>query len=197
MICLIYAYPYPSLGRQHTFMFQHKKDYIRRIRNLFGKREVNKKTKTQVYSTVLEPILTYGSESWTPTKMDISKVNAVQMKCLRRIAGKTRRDCVRNERIRDELSMESIEKKIQDRQLLWYGHITRMDEDRTPKRFHLAKAQGRRPIGRPRTTWEETVTRVAGTRGKSANQLQTLAQDRVNFRKWVRIRGNPLTPQQR
>jgi hypothetical protein len=42
---------------------------------------------------------------------EISTINAAEMKCFRRIAGKTRRDRIRNERIREHLEQEGIENR--------------------------------------------------------------------------------------
>jgi hypothetical protein len=76
------------------------------------------------------------------------------MKCLRRIAGKTRRDGIRNERISEDLGQEGIENRLVKRQLKWYGHVVRMGEERKPKQCLEARPEGRRPIGRPRKSYE-------------------------------------------
>ena len=50
--------------------------------------------------------------------MDILRydsITAIEMKCYRRIAGKTKRDMIRNERIREGLKQESIGRKGRDR----------------------------------------------------------------------------------
>ena len=160
---------------------------------IFGKKEIERKTKTRVQKAIIEPILLYGCESWVPSKNDQSRVNAVQMKPLRRIVGKTRRDRIRNDRIREELQQEPIVKRIEDQQLSWFGHVCRMEESRKTKQFAEARTQGRRPIGRPRSTWEEIVKEVAKKRGKSLIQLRALASERDEYKKW--IRGNPPTLQ--
>ena len=105
--------------------------------------------------------------------------------------GKTRRDRIRNERIREDLQLPPISKRIEDRHLSWFGRVIRMEEHRTPRQFLEARPQGKRPIGRPRTTWEEVIKQVAASRGKTLGQLRSLAGDRDKYKKW--IRGNPLT----
>jgi hypothetical protein len=67
------------------------------------------------------------------------------MKCFRRIARKTRRDRIRNERIREDLEQEGIENRLVKRQLQWYGHVVRMGQERKPKQFLEARSEGRRP----------------------------------------------------
>ncbi|XP_039287334.1 uncharacterized protein LOC120352002 [Nilaparvata lugens] len=108
------------------------------------------------------------------------------MKCLRRIVGKTKPDRVRNDRIREELHIKAVETTINERILSWYGHLLRMDENRKPHQYMEARAQGRRPTDRPRVTWEATVSRIAAERGKTVNQLQRMATDREQWRRWIR-----------
>lgn len=158
---------------------------------LFGKKEVSTKTKARVYTAIIEPILLYGAESWVAHKNEVSQVNAVQMKCCRRMVGKTRRDRIRNDTIREQTKLPAVSQRIEERQLCWYGHVARMHGERKPRQYMEAKAQGRRPIGRPRVTWEEKMTQVAAGRGKTLAQLRTLAQDRATFKTWTK--GNPPT----
>ena len=82
----------------------------------------------------------------------LRQVNAVQMQTLKRIADKTRRDQIRNTRIREKLQQDPIVKRIQDQQLRWFGHVYRMEESRKTKQYTEARPQGRGPIERPRTT---------------------------------------------
>jgi hypothetical protein len=161
-------------------------------RCIFGKNEIARQTKVRVYTAIVEPILLYGSESWVANKNEFSLINSVQMKCCRRIAGKTRRDRIRNDRIRELVNLPPISQRMEDRQLSWYGHVVRMHEERKPRLYMEARAQGRRPIGRPRTTWEEKLTQTAASREKTMGQLRRLAiVDRRKFKEW--IRGGPPT----
>jgi hypothetical protein len=72
------------------------------------------------------PSLLCGGESWPARGKEISRINAAEMKCFRRIAGKTRRDRIRNERIKEDLGQERIENILVKRQLKSYGHVVRM-----------------------------------------------------------------------
>jgi hypothetical protein len=97
-------------------------------------------------------LLLYGAETWTCTKRQESKLQADEMKFLRRIVGKTRRqERIRNIYIRGELKMEEIQNQIEGSRLRWFGHVKRMDEHRIPNRLLRMKMSGRRPRGRPST----------------------------------------------
>ena len=54
----------------------------------------------------------YGTECWAVKKQYVSKMNVAEMRILRWMCGKTRRDKVRNERIRKMIEVAPIEEKI-------------------------------------------------------------------------------------
>jgi hypothetical protein len=55
----------------------------------------------------------HGAESWTCTKREESKIQAMEMKFLREIIGKTRRDRIRNDDIREQLKVDNIKIDIE------------------------------------------------------------------------------------
>jgi flagellar basal body-associated protein FliL len=62
--------------------------------------------------------LLYGAESWTCTKREESKIQAMELKFLREILGKTRRDKIRNDDIREQLK-DDIKTDIEKNRLKW------------------------------------------------------------------------------
>jgi hypothetical protein len=46
---------------------------------------------------------------------------------------------------------------ITGKQLIWYGHVERMDPTRLPKIMIQWKTKGRKKRGRPRRTWEDGI----------------------------------------
>ena len=40
----------------------------------------------------------------------------------------------------------------------WAGHVVRMEEGRSPLKILAAKPTGKRPLGRPRSRWENNIT---------------------------------------
>ena len=55
------------------------------------------KLKDKVYKTVIKPTMTYGAECWAVRKKDENRLHVAEMRMLRWIRGKTRKDHVRNQ----------------------------------------------------------------------------------------------------
>ena len=52
--------------------------------------------KNNIYKTAITPAMTYGGECWVIRKCEQSQMNTTEMKMLRWIQGKTRKDHIRN-----------------------------------------------------------------------------------------------------
>ena len=61
---------------------------------VWKKKHLSLKTKAQVYRTIVFPNLTYGCETWTWTRSQMSLLEGTQYRFLRTIAGKTWKDKV-------------------------------------------------------------------------------------------------------
>ena len=138
------------------------------------------RAKKVIFDSIITPTLTYGAETWTMNKRERSKIQATEMRTLRAILGKTRKD-----RIREGVGVVSVLRKIDAAQLRWLGHLERMDEDRIAKRRWKWTPQGNRPRGRPRKRWEdavkETLERYEMPRLEDLTRQQIL-QDRREWR---------------
>ena len=71
------------------------------LRPIMKSRSVSIPAKKLMHQAILLPTLMYGSESWTWLKKDECGINAVEMRSLRRMCGRTLRDRVRNTEIRE------------------------------------------------------------------------------------------------
>ena len=101
----------------------------------------------------------------TTTKREECRIQAAEMKFLRGIEGKTRRDKIRNEEIRRRTGILKLQDRIETTKLKWYGHMMRMGEERVPKKAFLEKVSGKRPRGRPRKRWADTVWECVEKKG--------------------------------
>ena len=77
-----------------------------------------------------------------------------------KIKGVTRRDRIRNADIYDEFKIKPIIETIQTDQLRWFGHVMRRDEETTAKKVLNLKVKGKRPRGRPRTSWIKYIDNI-------------------------------------
>ena len=101
--------------------------------------------------------MTSGHESWVMTDRVRSQVQASDMRFLRRIKGITLFNMVRSSEIRKSLNIEPLVLQLERSQLRWFGHVSRMPQERLPKQALPAKANGRRPFGGPRTRWTDYI----------------------------------------
>ena len=150
-----------------------------------SKKEISIKTKMTVYKTIFRPILTFGSESWILNNTMKSRIQATNMKYLRRVLGKTRRDRIRNDVIRNELEVKPIIQKIEEQQLKWLGHLTRMNNNRPTKQVWEAKPQKAKKRGRPKKTWNDEIANILKSRGTSWNTAINVAKNKKEWAKFV------------
>ena len=152
-------------------------------RSVVMKRELSKSAKLAVFKTIFIPILTYGHESWILTERVRSQVQAAEMRFLRKIEGVTLLDKVRNSNIRKSLNIEPLLLRIERSQLRWFGHVRRMPLERLPKRALLARCNGKRPIGRPRTRWQDYIAKLGWNRlGMNESEMEEVTVEREVWR---------------
>ena len=64
-----------------------------------------------------------------------TKVNVLEMKCLRNLVGVSRMDIVRNAEVHRRAGIErELASRADQRVLRWFGHVERMDEYRMARR---------------------------------------------------------------
>ena len=84
-----------------------------------------------------------------------------------------------NTAIRSKMQAEqSILDRIQRRQLKWYGHLHRMEDNHSPKKIYLWTPHGRRRRGRPQQSLRNQVTDFM----KSRDMEEDIAEDRHLWR---------------
>jgi hypothetical protein len=92
----------------------------------------------------------YRSEMWTLNRRQQNKLLATEMDYWRWSARKSRGERIRNIVIREMMEVEkTILERIEQKQLQWYGHVKRMENDRLPKTTMEWETEGRRRKGTP------------------------------------------------
>ena len=67
---------------------------------------------------------------------------------------------------------------IKSRRLRWAGHVARKDEGRSAFNILTGKLSGKRPLGRPRRTWEDNIRMDLKEIGINTRNWVDSAQDR-------------------
>lgn len=147
-------------------------------RTFIWKQEISQKTKLTVYKSIVKPILSFGCESWTLTKQQESKIQAVEMKYLRGIKGVTKKDKIRSETIREELKIESIINSIEKQQLRWFGHLVRMNNNRQVKKVWQAQTVQKQKRGRPKKKWDDTIVEHLKKRNKTWPEAKKMTRNK-------------------
>ena len=104
------------------------------------------------------------------------------MRYLRKVEGKTRMDRIRNTVIRSQLEQQPLIETIYKNQLRWFGHLTRMEESRLPKKAYITKVGAARPKGRPRKTWKEEIQNRLAKGNITLKKAEELATNRKEWR---------------
>jgi hypothetical protein len=88
------------------------------------------------------------------SEKDSSRMQATEMKFLRRVEGITKLDRVRNEDVRKEFGIYAMNDKIKQKRTEWQ-HKDRMNNERLTIQIREYSPRGRRTVGRPRRRWSE------------------------------------------
>ena len=77
----------------------------------------------------MSTVLLHGAECWTVRKKEEYILEKTEMRMLRRIKGETLRDSVKSVDTRRELGVSSMQGKVREMRLRWFGHMQRMEEN--------------------------------------------------------------------
>jgi hypothetical protein len=90
--------------------------------------------------------------------------------------------CEGSTELNDLYSLPNIVRVVKLRRMRWAGHVARMGEDRGVYRVLVGKPEGKRPLGRPRHRWEDSVKMDLQEVGGGRGDWMELAQDRDRWR---------------
>ncbi|KAK4353468.1 hypothetical protein RND71_028986 [Anisodus tanguticus] len=108
------------------------------------------------------------------------------MGMLRWMCGHTRRDKIRNDDIRDKVGVASVEDKMREARLRWFGHVQRRDMDAPVRRCERLAMDGfRRGRGRPKKYWGEVIRRDMA----QVQLTEDMTLDRRLWRTQIRVEG--------
>jgi hypothetical protein len=129
---------------------------------VFQNKLISRGAKLKLYWTVVRPVVTYACESWVLKKSEIDKLLVFE----RKIFGPSKENACwqmkTNQGLNQLINYKNIINFIHAQRLSWLGHMERMAPNRSVKCLYSWKPLGTRPVGRPKTCWEEDVKLTLG-----------------------------------
>ena len=161
-----------------------------------------KKLKIKIYRTLILPVVLYGCETWSLILREERRLRVSENRVLRRVFGPKRdevtgdRRKLHNEELGDLYSLPNIVRVVKSRRMRWTGHVARM-EGRGVHRVLVGKAEGKRPLGRPRRRLEDNIKMDLQEVEGGCEDWMELAQDRDRWRALVSTVMNLRVPKMR
>ena len=141
------------------------------------------KTKLKFLRSLIFPIATYGSETWSVSKEAEKKINAFEFKCYRKIlrilwtAKRTNASILNHF---GNIPEHWLQNTIVRQKMKFFGHIKRHQS--LEKQIYEGIVPGKRGRGRPKRRWSQDITDRLQTTVAEAGRR---AQDRDAYRRAV------------
>ena len=129
-----------------------------KLKDAFESKKVSVATKNRLLTSHVQSIFLYNSELWTIMQKVESVIDVFQRNLLRQILNVKWPKKISNEKLYQITKQKPWSIEVKRRRLNWYGHMARLPE-KTPAKRALREFQRyvRKPRGRTKTTWVETV----------------------------------------
>ena len=110
--------------------------------------------------SLVTSIFLYACEAWTLAAELQRRIQAMEMRCYRKILHISYKDHVTNEKVRAEIqqaigSHEDLLTIVKRRKLQWYGHVSRLSG--LAKTILQGTVKGGRRQGRQGKKWEDNI----------------------------------------
>jgi hypothetical protein len=151
---------------------------------------ISKNLKIKIYRTVILPVVLYGCETWCLTLREEHRLMVFENRVLRGIFGPKREEDGSWRKLHDDelhslYSSPNIVRVIKSRRMRWAVHVARMGEGRGVYRILVRRPEGKRPLGRPRHTWEDNIKMDLRETGIDGVKWIQMAQYRVQWLAFV------------
>jgi hypothetical protein len=125
------------------------------MRNRFWREHaLSLKSKAHFFRSCVLPTLLYGCETWTLLDPQVDKLEAFLNNCIRCVLGVSLLDKVKVSVLRSLFDNQpSISSLLLQARMRLLGSIARMGPERLPKQLLFGTFMSKRPVGRPRMTF--------------------------------------------
>ena len=149
--------------------------------------KLSRKIKVRLFLTTMESVLLYGSEAWTLTKKLTEQLDGCYTRMLRMALNISWKCHLTNEQLYGELPKVST--KVQQRRMRFAGHCIRHTKEMAHRLVLWQPTEGRTGRGRKRVNYVDNLLQDAEM--DNVEELRTIMEDRVEWRKHVKDVGRP------
>ena len=140
-------------------------------------------TKLKVYRSVMLPTLLYACETWTVYQRHVKRLNHFHTSCLRKLLKIKWQERIPDTDVLKRAGMQSIHTLLKLAQLRWTGHVTRMPDERLPKKTLYGELQvGKRSNGGQKKRYKDTLKASLKDFNIPTESWEQIAQDRTKWR---------------
>ena len=137
---------------------------------LFRKHRISIQTKINMYRALVVSVLLYGSEAWATTLADRRRLDVFDMRCQRRLLRVFWQQHISNHSIRERTKQPTASSLLRQRRLRWFGHLHHMPSSLPARRVYDSNPNihgWKRPRGRPKTRWADSIKHDLNSAGLS------------------------------
>ena len=144
---------------------------LTRLKPVWIDKSISLRSKIRLMPSLVTSIFLYACESWTLTAELKRRIQAMEMRCYRKILHSSYKDHVTNEKVRAKIQQavgphEDLLTIAKRRKLQWYGRVSRSSG--LAKTILQGTVKGGRRQGRQRKRWEDNIRKWTGLEfGKS------------------------------
>ena len=155
--------------------------------SVWDRSEIRLDTKLKVYKAVVLPTLLYACETRTVYQRHAKRLNHFHTSCLRKLLKIKWQDRIPDTEVLKRAVMQSVHILLKLAQLRWTGHVTRMAEERLPKKILYGELEmGKRAHGGQKKRYKDTLKASLKDFNIPTESWEQLAQDRAKRRGLIR-----------
>ena len=156
-----------------------------RLKPVWNDRSISLSSKVRLMRFLVTFIFLYACDSWTLTAELRRRIQAMEMRCYRKILHISYKEHVTNEEVRAKIQQaigphEDLLTVVKKRKLPWYGHVSRSSG--LAETILQGTVKGGRRQGRQRKRWEDNIREWTGLEFPKS---QRAVENRKKWRKLV------------
>ena len=159
--------------------------FSRLLTNVLERNGIRLDTKLKVYKAVVLPTLLYACETWTVYQRHAKKRNRFHLSCLGKLLKIRWQDKIPDTEVLKKAKMRSVHTStlLKLAQLRWTGHVTKMPDERLPKKVLFGELQeGKHSQGGQKKRYKDTLKASLKDFNIPTESWEQAVQDRTKWR---------------